>query len=102
MKYLIILFLCFSTWIYSESNTINTDQLTFYYTPRCPFCLKVMRFMDEHSIKLPMKDCTEPKNAQELISIGGKRQVPCLVINGEAMYESQEIIEWMKEHLTDS
>jgi len=35
---------------------------------------------------------------EELIRIGGKAQVPCLVIDGKALYESEEIIKWFSAH----
>ena len=35
---------------------------------------------------------------EELIKIGGKPQVPCLVIDGKALYESLDIIEWFKRN----
>lgn len=34
---------------------------------------------------------------QELIDIGGKPQVPCLVIDDKAIYESDDIIQWFKK-----
>jgi len=34
----------------------------------------------------------------ELIKIGGMSQVPCLVIDGKALYESLDIIEWFKRN----
>ncbi len=53
--------------------------------------------MEQSGITIPMKDTHEnPAYRQELIKIGGKPQVPCLVINGKALYESNAIIEWLK------
>jgi len=44
-----------------------------------------------------MKNIHEDTGAkEELIRIGGKGQVPCLVIDGKALYESDDIIEWFK------
>ena len=34
----------------------------------------------------------------DLIRIGGMMQTPCLMIDGKAMYESDDIIEWLKEN----
>ena len=36
--------------------------------------------------------------AKQLVSVGGKRQVPCLFIDGKPMYESQDIINWLEAH----
>ena len=46
-----------------------------------------------------MKDThANPLYREELIKIGGKTQVPCLVIDGKALYESLDIIEWFKKN----
>ena len=39
------------------------------------------------------------ENKKKLEEVGGKVQVPCLVIDGKAMYESDDIIEYAKENL---
>jgi len=55
--------------------------------------------MQQAGIKIPMKDTrADPKNREELVKIGGKGQVSCLVIDGKALYESNDIIEWLKEN----
>ena len=35
----------------------------------------------------------------ELIRVGGKQQVPCLFIDGKPMYESLDIVEWLRANL---
>lgn len=76
------------------------SQLTLYYMTTCPYCQKVLNFMKENDITVPLKNTQETsENRQELLQIGGKTQVPCLVIDGKALYESNDIIKWMKENL---
>ena len=75
-------------------------QLTLYYTPSCPYCGKVLRFMEENRIEIPLKNTYDEKFRQELIKIGGQSQVPCLVIDGQALYESDDIIQWLGEHFS--
>ncbi|MFW5961846.1 MAG: glutaredoxin family protein [bacterium] len=41
----------------------------------------------------------DQKAEAELIEVGGKRQVPCLFINGEPLYESRDILNWLKSNL---
>lgn len=73
---------------------------TLYTMGPCPFCRRVESFMRDHGIELPRKDIlTDPGAREELISIGGKGQVPCLVIDGKALYESADIIAYMDKHL---
>lgn len=72
-----------------------------YKKNACPFCQKVMAFMKKNAVQgIEMKDIVEePKNKEDLITLGGKNQVPCLFIDGKALYESEDIIQYMREHL---
>lgn len=67
----------------------------------CPYCQKVMKFMTENHVEgVIMKDIIEdPKNQENLVKRGDMDQVPCLFIDGEALYESDDIIQYMKDHL---
>ena len=40
----------------------------------------------------------EREHVKELLRIGGKRQIPCLDIDGQALYESKAIMEWLMEN----
>ena len=40
----------------------------------------------------------DPDAADELARVGGKRQVPCLFIDGKPLYESLDIIKWLEEN----
>ncbi len=74
-------------------------DLILYYMPTCPFCQKVITFMKKNDIEVAMKDTlANPEFRQELLRIGGKTQVPCLVIDAKALYESDDIILWFKEN----
>jgi glutaredoxin 3 len=65
----------------------------------CSYCQRVRDYLSKEGISVPMKDTREnPANRDELIKIGGKPQVPCLVINGKALYESLDIIDWFKKN----
>ena len=72
-------------------------NLTLYYSATCPFCQKVLRFCDANGIKLDLKSTTNPEAREELIRVGGKSQVPCLFIDGEPLYESNDIIDFLAE-----
>ena len=65
----------------------------------CPYCKRVRDYLIKEGISIPMKDTMEnPANRAELIAIGGKPQVPCLVIDGKALYESLDIIDWVRKN----
>ena len=73
------------------------DKLTLYYLPTCPFSLKVLRFIKDNGISLDLKSTVEPENKARLLEVGKKNQVPCLFINDTALYESNDIIDYLKE-----
>ena len=74
-----------------------SHELELFMKPTCPYCIKVMNFMDENSITIPLRDIVADESAAEtLVAVGGKRQVPCLFIDGEPLYESGDIIEWLR------
>lgn len=78
---------------------MDLKNCVLYYKDSCPFCQRVLHFMQKSNIVCEMKDTTIDENACELCKIGGKKQVPCLVIDGQAMYESLDIINYMNEKL---
>lgn len=71
------------------------ENLTLFYKPTCPYCTKVLNYMQEQDIECEMKNTLEPGVRDELIAIGGKGQVPCLIIDGEPMYESDDILMYL-------
>ena len=75
-------------------------DLTLYFKKFCPYCQKVLSFMDENNINMNTRDTLQPGNQNDLIKIGGKKQVPCLVHDGKALYESDDIITYLKEAVT--
>lgn len=77
----------------------TTHELELFMKPTCPYCIKVMNFMSENNITIPLRDIVADESAAEtLVAIGGKRQVPCLFIDGKPLYESGDIIEWLRDN----
>ena len=70
-------------------------SLELYVGYWCPYCRKVLRFMDAHGIELTQSDVDVPENRAFLVEHGGKYQVPCLFIDGTALYESDDIIAYL-------
>ncbi len=76
----------------------KNKTLQLYVNPCCPYCSKVLLFIKKNHISLEIKDVRNPLVKKELIEIGKKSQVPCLVINyKQALYESDDIIEYLKK-----
>lgn len=73
-------------------------SLDLYYYDSCPYCQKVLRAMRRLGIedKITLKNILVSDEAAEtLVRVGGKRQVPCLFIDGDPMYESDDIVQWL-------
>lgn len=69
-----------------------------FFMPTCPFCKKVLNFMAEHDIDLKLRDISsDPEARSTLERVGGKVQVPCLFIDGKPMYESDDIIAYLRD-----
>ena len=73
-------------------------SLVLFKKDTCPYCQKVMNYISTTGRKdIIFKDIiNDPAAANELVEVGGKRQVPCLFIDGKPLYESSDIIEWLK------
>lgn len=72
--------------------------LILYHKMSCPFCKKVRNYLAKIEKTIPMKDIDQDsKSREELLHLGGKTQVPCLFINGVPLYESDDIIDYLKE-----
>ncbi len=76
-------------------------ELKLYYMEGCPFCRKVIQYMNKNNINnVELVDIhADPNNQEDLIRLGGKDQVPMLLIDGEPLYESDDIIKWFKENM---
>jgi len=71
------------------------EELSLYYSPTCPFCIKVLRFIQQNGIVIDLKSTMEPVNLRTLLMVGKKNQVPCLFIDEKALYESDDIISYL-------
>ena len=84
---------------------ITEDQQTLYHIiTTCPFCLRVRHVVMKFGLNIRIKNIRKDHHArEELICGGGKSTAPCLRIdeNNEKtkwMYESKDIISYLKEH----
>lgn len=77
-------------------------KLELFYKDSCPYCQKVIRFIDKHELKdkIEFLDIVKDADAKKrLVDEGGMNQVPCLFVDGKPMYESSDIIEFLKSNL---
>ena len=75
-------------------------KLELYMFETCPFCRRVLNYIDESGrTDVELHDIHKSaEDRMRLIQVGGMEQVPCLFIDGQPMYESLDIINWLKEH----
>lgn len=74
-------------------------KLELFKRDTCPYCVRVMDAIERLGAgdSIEMLDIQQdPAQAERLVAVGGKRQVPCLLIDGEPLYESSDIIRWLE------
>ena len=86
----------------------QTQNMVLYQFQQCPFCVKTRRTIHRLALNIEKRDArNDPKWHQELISEGGKYQVPCLKITADDgtvqwMYESTNINQFLDEKFSVS
>lgn len=75
-------------------------NLKLYVGTFCPFCKKVEGFIENNNIEgVEIINIDNDSAArEELIEKGGKKQVPCLFIDGTPLYESMDIIKYLNDN----
>lgn len=78
-------------------------MLDLFMIPSCPYCKKVIKYLDQNKITYNKFDTTDNDNALRLLSIGGIDQVPFLYNEetNEKIYESDAIIEYLENYEQD-
>ncbi|HIJ99389.1 TPA: glutathione S-transferase N-terminal domain-containing protein [archaeon] len=75
--------------------------MKLYIYETCPYCIKVRNTLKELGYKegkdIILLDANKEENANELIELGGKLQVPFLIDGETMMYESSDIMEYLRE-----
>ena len=70
----------------------------------CPSSARVRDFVDEKGIKdrIAYAELTEDPGVEaRLAELTGGGQVPCLVVDGEPMLESEDIVRWLDENVVN-
>ena len=86
----------------------QTSNMVLYQFYQCPFCVKTRRQIHRLALDIEKRDArNDPQWNKELISEGGKYQVPCLKITAadgsvQWMYESTEINQFLNEKFAAS
>jgi glutaredoxin len=71
-------------------------ELVLYKFDACPYCQIAMGAAEQLGVALTLKDTRrDPAARQEHTSRTGRTQVPCLYIDGEPLFESSDIVDWL-------
>lgn len=74
-------------------------QLVLYQYDACPFCRYVKSALIDLQLTIETRDTRlDPQARRELIEKGGKSQVPCLFIDDKPLYESRDIISYLRKY----
>lgn len=78
-------------------------MLTLYYMSHCPYCIKVLHAAEELGIEITLIEANRNTPERDTVeALGGQSMVPFLVdsnVEPEVrMYESNDIIAYLKEH----
>ena len=89
----------------NEPTDPNKDlpELILYGRSSCPYCVRVDRVIEELNIEDKITSRLTNYGSEwreDLRNRTGSTQVPCLFIDGEPMFESLDIIAWMRANLT--
>lgn len=78
-------------------------DLKLMVTNTCPFCKPIIDKIEEENLNIEIINLNEQREYMEVVfNIGGKMQVPMLLIDDEkGMYESKDILEFIEENKED-
>ena len=74
-------------------------SLVLYQFASCPYCRRVLQRLPALGLEVTLRDTMRDRAAaDELRQATGRGQVPCLFIDGEPMFESADIIDFLEAH----
>lgn len=79
--------------------TAGRHVLVLYKFDTCPYCIHVMRTIQALGLAdaVTYRDTRrDPSARAELRELTGGSQVPCLLVDGEPMLESADIVRWLR------
>lgn len=74
-------------------------MITLYVKTGCQYCARVLKTVDELHVPVTLKNVADPGVAEELVSIGGKKQEPFLVDDETQtlLYEADVIDQYLRD-----
>lgn len=78
---------------HSDEASAQT-RLDLYLHEYCPYCHTVLDLIKElgQEDRVVVHDIlSDPEEMETLVKVAGKKQVPCLFVDGKPMHESEDI-----------
>ena len=75
-------------------------NLELYVGTMYPYCHLVRKEIEKQG-RSDVEICNIDESAEHLnrlVRDGGKEQIPCLFIDGKPLYESQDIVKWLRKN----
>ena len=85
-------------------ETEDFMNVELFYRETCPYSSKVREFIRDAGLlsKIEQHDVEEDaESLDELMELNDDDQVPCLVVDGEPILESEAIVDWLAEYGKD-
>jgi glutaredoxin 3 len=76
-------------------------KIELYHFESCPYCRKVRNYIEQIGVKSQVEyhDILKDQKAHDrLMALNDDEQVPCLVVDGKPILESDDIIAWLREN----
>lgn len=75
------------------------EKMRLFVGTICPYCTVVKNFIDQNNIEgIEIVNINKDKEARDyLLEKGGMQQVPCLFVGDKPIYESQDIMDYLKK-----
>lgn len=75
------------------------EKMRLFVGTICPYCTAVKNFIAENNIEgIEIVNINKDKEARDyLLEKGGMQQVPCLFVGDKPIYESQDIMNYLRE-----
>lgn len=73
--------------------------LVLFKFDACPYCARVQKELERLGLSIEQRDTRiDPGNREDLRRRTGRTQVPCLFINNQPLFESLDIIDWLRNN----
>jgi len=73
------------------------DNMVLYFKPDCTYCVRTIYFIEKNGIEMELRNIYEGDNQLQLMSVAGSGQVPCLIVDGEPIFDDEEIVAYLAE-----